>query len=81
MEALQSVIDFGNSVASKVSPGITYVSEKVSGFIDVSPENIHLLILGGISMYIAHIIAGRELKLKFWIISGALWFLFKYLGF
>ena len=80
-EALQSAIDFGKSIATKVYPILDWVAVKISTFIDVASENVHLLLLGGISMYVASIITGRELGIKFWIITGTLWWGLKYLGF
>lgn len=81
MEGLQSIIDLGKSGAQRINPIIEWVSVKVAGFIDVSVENVHLILIGAISMYLAHIFAGRELKLKFWLIAGGLFWLFTYLGF
>ena len=78
---IQGAIDFGKSIATKVYPVLDWVSQKISSFIDVSPENVHLILIGAGSMYIANILAGREMGIKFWAITGGLFFLFRYLGF
>lgn len=79
---IEKAKEIGFQVGNKVSPILEYISQKVAGFIDVAPENVHLLILGGISMYLANLISGRDgFGIKFWGIAIGLWFLFKYLGF
>ena len=81
MEGLQSGIDIGKSFAQKGFLAIEWVSQKIAGFIDVSSENVHLLILGGISMYLANLFSGKEMGIKFWVIFGCLFWIFKCLGF
>ncbi len=79
---LQGALDIGKGIGEKGFPILDWISIKVSTFIGVAPENVHLLILGGISMYVANIIAGREgLGIKFWAITIGLFMGARYLGF
>ena len=82
MEGLQSGIEICKSGAQKISPALDWISTKVAGFIDVSVENVHLLLLAGISLYLASILNGRDnFGIKFWLIAGGLFWGLKYLGF
>jgi phosphoserine phosphatase len=78
---LQQAIDFGQSIGSKVSPVISWASDKIASFVDISSENVHLFILLVGSMYLANILSNKEMGLKFWIITAGLFFTFKFLGF
>jgi len=79
---LQEALDIGKVIGTKVNPILEYVAEKVSGFIDVSSVNVHLILIGAISMYLANMINGRDgLGIKFWAITVGLFMAFKYLGF
>ena len=78
---IQGAIDFGKSIATKVYPILDWIAVKISTFIDVSPENVHLILIGAGSMYLANILAGREMGIKFWAITAGLFFGLRYLGF
>ena len=69
-------------ISSKVHPILEYISQKVAGFIDVSSENVHLLLLFAIALYLSSITFGRHsLGIAFWVGSVGLFWVFKYFGF
>lgn len=86
---LEQVIDFGKGIGLKVSPTLDWISVRLADLVDISPDNIHLLLILVISIIIAGFIAGKDrfgtlsqgLSIKFWVVTIGLFLLFKYLGF
>lgn len=82
MEALNNIIQVGKDLVGKVSPFIDKISEPIAGFIGVSPDNVHMMIVLALSLWVAHIIDNnsRGLGIKFWIVGIGGFLLLKYLG-
>jgi len=82
MGALESVTNIGNSVANRVSPGIDWVSTKLATFIDISPDNVHMLILLAIALTASSFVPGsNRTSIKYWVIGIGLFVLLRYFGF
>ena len=82
MEGLQPAIEIGRGVGNKVHPILEFISVKIATFVDVSSENVHLLILFAIALYLSSITFGRNsLGIMFWIGAVGIWYGFKYFGF
>lgn len=75
----QEAVDIAKSVAIKINPILDWVSQRVGGYVDINPANIHAILILAIALWISSYIS-RDKGIKFWIIGGAIFAGLRYIG-
>ena len=75
----QEAVDIAKSVAVKINPILDWVSQRVGGYVDIDPSNVHTMLILAISLWIASYLS-RDKGIKFWIIAGAIFMGLRYIG-
>lgn len=79
MGFLEEALDMAKSISGKISPALNWVSVKAGNFVEIAPENIHMLLLLAISLWLTTYFT-RERGIKFWVIGVVLFLGFRYIG-
>ena len=79
METSQ-VVSSLKEIVGKIKPILTSVAEQLSKFLNINVDNVYLMLLFIISLFISSLIIRDKLSWKFWLLGIGLFFLSKQAG-